>query len=108
MVLFAATKAAMEALTRSWADLFRTHANTAGTTVNSLIVGATATEALLHNAPDHLQRQATQILQSTEPRLGTMGHVDDVAHVAGLLVRQDAGWITGSAICANGGSCKIL
>lgn len=57
MYLVGATKATMEALTRSWATLLANDPVTLGTTVNTLLVGATATDALLREAPVEIKQK---------------------------------------------------
>ncbi|OAQ62731.1 short-chain dehydrogenase [Pochonia chlamydosporia 170] len=110
MYLVGATKATMEALTRTWAELLGAHPNTAGTTVNALLVGATATDALLENAPLELTERAATVLKTGEPILGPMGmgRPEDVADVAGLIASEKARWITGGVVCANGGYFSII
>lgn len=108
MYLVGATKATMEALTRSWADILGTHPTTSGTTVNALLVGGTATEALLGKASADLAKMASATLQSGSSVLGGIGLPRDVADVAGLLISDRARWVTGSVVCANGGSFKVM
>lgn len=105
MYLVGASKAVLEALTRTWATLLAEDTATKGTTVNALLVGATATSALIHAAPDVLKEKAREVLRSGIPILGQagMGRPEDVADVAGLLVGENARWITGGIVSANGG-----
>ncbi|KUL82164.1 hypothetical protein ZTR_11085 [Talaromyces verruculosus] len=105
MYLVGASKATLEALTRSWATFFANDPTTKGTTVNSLLVGATATDAIFREAPDFFKERARNVIDSGIPILGDggIGRAEDVADVAGLLVSENARWITGGVICANGG-----
>ena len=73
MYLVGATKATMEALTRSWATLLGNDPETLGTTVNALLVGATAKDALLREAPVEMKQQVMEVLKSSKPVLGAMG-----------------------------------
>ncbi|KAB8214228.1 hypothetical protein BDV33DRAFT_228432 [Aspergillus novoparasiticus] len=107
MYLVGATKATMEALTRSWADILGKDPKTLGTTVNALLVGATATEALLREATPELKNMGLAALQSGSAVCSGMGLPEDIANVAGLLASEKARWITGSVVCANGGSVYI-
>ncbi|KAM3517195.1 hypothetical protein NHJ13051_009200 [Beauveria bassiana] len=107
MFVFTCTKAAMESLTRSWSDILSRHATTLGTTVNTLAVGPTATDALL-NAPAHLQTRAAEVLRSGTSAAGGVGHPQDIADIVGLLVSEKSRWINGSVVCATGGLTKIL
>ncbi|KAM3430057.1 hypothetical protein MY4824_007889 [Beauveria thailandica] len=107
MFVFTCTKAAMESLTRSWSDILSRHETTLGTTVNTLAVGPTATDALL-NAPVDLQTRAAEVLRSGTSVAGGVGHPQDIADIAGLLVSEKSRWINGSVVCATGGLTKIL
>ncbi|KAK0647442.1 Short chain dehydrogenase asqE [Lasiodiplodia hormozganensis] len=105
-VVFAATKSAIESLTRSWADVFGKHPSMPGTTVNALVVGPTDTDALRGEIGSNNEVIDHMISRTPiGPRLGTP---EDIANITGLLVSEKAGWITGSAVAANGGSAKIL
>ncbi|KAB2576676.1 3-methylitaconate isomerase [Lasiodiplodia theobromae] len=105
--LFAATKAAMESLTRTWADIFGKHPSMAGTTVNSLLVGATETDAFCKGlSPEMTKAVVDRIVGNTS--LARLGKPEDAADLVGLLVSERAGWITGSVVAANGGAVKIL
>ncbi|KAJ5904833.1 uncharacterized protein N7473_001749 [Penicillium subrubescens] len=108
MYLVGATKATMEALTRSWADILGTNSMTMGTTVNALLVGATATDTLLREAPTSFRQKATDARQSGSNLIDGVALPEDIANVAGLLVSERANWVTGSVVCANGGKFKIL
>lgn len=76
------------------------------TTVNSVLTGLTETPGpqqfgakVFDDFKDYwVSRQAI-------PRLG---QPDDVASVVGLLCRDEARWITGSKVSANGGSIAVL
>ncbi|KAJ5203364.1 hypothetical protein N7449_005443 [Penicillium cf. viridicatum] len=108
MYLVGATKATMEALTRSWADILGGSPTTTGTTVNALLVGATATDGLLRKAPTVFRQRATDALQYGSNLTDGVALPEDIANVAGLLVSERANWVTGSVVCANGGKLKIL
>ncbi|KAK7211174.1 hypothetical protein V2G26_018352 [Clonostachys chloroleuca] len=107
MLIFSATKCAMESLTRAWADTLGHNESSLGTTVNSLSVGATATDAM-KNSPPALQDIAEKVIRNNKAELGIMGRAEDIANVAGLLISKRAGWVTGSVIAASGGATKIL
>ncbi|KAL5591120.1 hypothetical protein FOBRF1_014677 [Fusarium oxysporum] len=106
MYLVGASKAVLEALTRTWATILAEDAATKGTTVNALLVGATATPGLIREAPNVLKEKAREVLRSGIPILGEagIGRPEDVADVAGLLVGENARWITGGVVSANGGA----
>ncbi|KAL1620267.1 hypothetical protein SLS56_009701 [Neofusicoccum ribis] len=105
--LFASTKAAMESLTRTWADLFGKNPPTAGTAVNSVLVGGTDTEAFGKTIPDE-QKKAIIDLIIQKTSLSRFGTAEDAADVVGLLASKRAGWITGAVVSAGGGSEKVL
>jgi 3-oxoacyl-[acyl-carrier protein] reductase len=101
--LFNATRAAMEALTRSWAiELPLTFP---GTTVNAVSVGLTDTPGLRRfpaQAVEALKAQRIPKVKIVEG--GRMGYAEDVADVVGWLVSEKARWQTGSVVAANGGA----
>ena len=92
--LYAGTKGALEAMTRAFAaDL-----GPRGITVNALAPGATATDTFLSEVPEEVQEKT-----AISTALGRLGTPEDVARAAAFLLSQDAGWITGQVIDANGG-----
>ncbi|KAK6216993.1 3-oxoacyl-acyl-carrier-protein reductase [Colletotrichum tabaci] len=107
-MLYASTKAAMESLTRSWADILAKDPRTLGTTVNALSVGATATDSFIGSTPPDMRDAALKVLKDGKSVHGGLGLPEDVADVVGLLVSEGARWINGSVVAANGGAVKIL
>ena len=92
--VYAATKAAVEAFTRCHsAELGKR-----GITVNCVAPGVTDTDMLRSAMPPDMQK--TLIAQTP---LGRIGTPDDIAAVAAFLASDDAAWITGEVIPANGG-----
>ena len=67
-----------------------------GITVNTLSPGATETDGLVLE-----QAQVDQMIAQTP--MGRLGQPTDVANAVALLVSDDAHWITGQLIRANGG-----
>ena len=67
-----------------------------GITVNTVSPGVTETDGLVLE-PD----QVNQMIAQTP--LGRLGQPADVANVVALLVSDDAHWITGQSVRANGG-----
>jgi 3-oxoacyl-[acyl-carrier protein] reductase len=92
--VYAATKAAVEAFTRCHAA----ELGKLGITVNSLAPGVTDTDMLRSAMPPEMQKA----LIGQTP-LGRIGTPDDIAAVAAFLASDDAAWITGEVIPANGG-----
>ncbi|KAF9880563.1 short-chain dehydrogenase reductase sdr [Colletotrichum karsti] len=108
MAVFASAKAAMDSLTRSWADVFSQDERIKGTTVNSLSVGGTATDAFMDCNTPELRAAALAVLGETKPPHKGLGRPEDIAGVVGLIASDDAYWINGSVVGANGGAVKIL
>ncbi len=67
-----------------------------GITVNTISPGVTETDGLVLE-----QEQVNQMIAQTP--LGRLGQPADVADAVALLVSDDAHWITGQSIRANGG-----
>ena len=67
-----------------------------GITVNTVSPGVTETDGLVLE-----QEQVNQLIAQTP--LGRLGQPMDVANAVALLVSDDAHWITGQSIRANGG-----
>ncbi len=91
--VYAASKAAVKAITAAGAIELGKRA----ITVNTLLPGPT-TPGMFDNAPDVEKQRAA----GSTP-LGRLGTADEIADVALFLATQDAGWITGQHIVANGG-----
>ncbi|NKI40320.1 SDR family oxidoreductase [Streptomyces physcomitrii] len=92
--VYAASKAAAEQLVATAAK----ELGPRGITVNSVLPGATRTEAMVAGAdPDTLAaaRRGTP--------LGRLGEPADIAAVVAFLASPDGGWITGQALGAGGG-----
>ncbi len=92
--VYAATKAAVEAMTGVLANELRGR----DITVNAVAPGPTATELFLDGKPqevvDRLARQ---------PPLERLGQVADIAGVVSFLAGPDGGWVNGQVLRANGG-----
>lgn len=91
---YAATKAAVEQLTR----VFAKEVGERGITVNSISPGPTDTELFTQGKSEEtIQRLASM------SALGRIGKPEDIARTVLLLVSDDAAWITGQNLGANGG-----
>lgn len=107
-----ATKAANEAMCRSWAQAFGgkndKFAFMAGTTANTVMAGLTRTDAVYGSGlPDDVVKgfEDEFVPSQAIPRIGMP---EDVADVVGLLCREESRWITGSVVGADGGGVSIL
>lgn len=94
IALYAASKAALEQITKVAAREFGPR----GITVNTVSPGATDTSLLRSsNSPEALERATTLTA------LGRLGEPADIADVVAFLAGPDARWITGQNIRATGG-----
>lgn len=108
--MYMATKSAGESLCRAWADAFGgkypEYAFMAGTTANAVLVGITETEAITNMPQEFIDSSSNELIGTQSiPR---MGKPQDVADVVGLLCSEQARWITGSVVGADGGGMNIL
>jgi 3-oxoacyl-[acyl-carrier protein] reductase len=92
--VYAATKAAVEAMTHVLAK----ELGTRGVTVNTVAPGPVATELFLTGKSDELIQRMTKDIP-----LGRLGQPDDIANVVSFLAGPQSGWINGQVIKANGG-----
>ncbi len=92
--VYAATKAAVEAMTHILAK----ELGTRGITVNAVAPGPIATELLFKGrSEDLIQRLINDI------PLGRLGLPEDIARIVSFLASAESGWINGQIIRANGG-----
>ena len=92
--VYAATKAALQALTVSAAK----HLGPRSITVNAVAPGATRTDLNpLARDPQSAQKIAAETI------LGRVGEPEDIADVVAFLASDEARWITGQVIEASGG-----
>ena len=92
--IYAATKGAVEQLTR----VFAKEVGEKGITANIVSPGPVDTELFRSGKTEEdIQRMAAMAA------LGRIGEVDDIAQIVLFLVSEEARWVTGQNIGANGG-----
>jgi NAD(P)-dependent dehydrogenase (short-subunit alcohol dehydrogenase family) len=113
--IYGATKAALESMTRTWARELSERC-----TVNAVNPGPIATDMywsndetfialnkpFLENTPLAAPRKGIdpeRIYEASQGAGGRPGYSEEVAGIVGLLCLPEAGWTTGSVVCANGG-----
>ncbi len=102
--IYSASKAALDALTRSWATEF---GHSRGITVNSVNPGVVETDILADFPPDVLG-PFVEAQGKVTPAAPRIGEADDIAQVVAFLASEGARWVTGSTVSANGGRLVSL
>jgi 3-oxoacyl-[acyl-carrier protein] reductase len=95
ILLYAATKGAIETLVKNWAAIL----GPCGIRVNAVAPGVIDTD-MSNFAKTEAGRQATLGMQA----LKRIGKPEDVADVVAFLASDKARWITGASIPVDGGS----
>lgn len=96
---YAAAKAALEACTRIWANELAS----TGVTVNAVAPGPTETEMYRERSPVGSDRE-TRFLENIP--MGRVGRPQEIAHAICALLDEDAGYITGQIVRADGGEAS--
>ena len=94
LAVYSATKAALEAITRSLAAELAPRQ----VTVNAVAPGATVTDML--EAVRSPEFEARVVARTP---LGRLGRPVDIADVIAFLASEESGWVTGQVIAASGG-----
>ncbi len=93
--IYSASKAALDTLTRIWAQ----ELGARRITVNGVAPGTTVTDMFNEAMGDAEVQQ--QMVSKTA--LGRLGQPEDIAAVVAFLASEDGGWVTGQTIRADGG-----
>ncbi|RKF59326.1 L-xylo-3-hexulose reductase [Golovinomyces cichoracearum] len=111
--VYGGSKAALDAMTRSWARELSARA-----TVNSINPGPGMTDmwekssaglsgdlrALMSLVPLGKVREGIDDKRISKENMGLRpAYVEEIAGIVGMLVSVESGWCTGQVICANGG-----
>ncbi len=96
MSVYAATKAAVNALTRTWAQELAPK----NITVNAVAPGPVDTD--MFRSAGLVDESGVKLLVSRTP-LARIGLPTDIASVIAFLASEDAGWITGQVVDTAGG-----
>ncbi|WP_420962293.1 SDR family oxidoreductase [Brucella sp. IR073] len=92
--LYAATKAAVEAMTH----ILSKELGSRGITANVIAPGPVATELFMHGKSEELVANITRSIP-----LGRLGQPDDIADAVAFLAGPDGRWVNGQTIRVNGG-----
>ena len=95
MSVYSASKSALNTLTKIWAQ----ELGPKGITVNTVSPGTTVTD--MFNAALPEKEIQTEMINKTALR--RLGQPDDIAAVVAFLASDDARWVTGQIIRADGG-----
>lgn len=98
-VAMGSAKAALESLVRYFAVALAKR----GITVNAISPGWTE-DSVLNSLPEQVQELIRNWHKRGWTPMGRMGTPEDVGNVATLLCSEEAGWITGQTIYADGGA----
>ncbi len=102
--VYAASKAAVRAFARNWIlDL-----KGRGIRVNTLSPGATRTPGLVELAgPDAAQQQGLLDYLASKIPMGRVGEANEIAKVAVFLASDDASFVNGIELFADGGQAQV-
>lgn len=100
--VYAASKAAVEGLTRVWATEL---GHRFGVTVNAVNPGPVDTDMYQAAGSVHLARMEEQ--NKKVPAGQRCGTVEDIGDIITFLSEERSRWVTGDVICANGGMIYV-
>lgn len=96
--IYAATKAANEAMARVWSTEL---GQSRGVTVNTVNPGPVATDGYYESDQDFIDSLKPMI--ETTPAAARIGEVEDIAPVVRFLASEESRWVTGQALSVSGG-----
>jgi NAD(P)-dependent dehydrogenase (short-subunit alcohol dehydrogenase family) len=102
--VYAATKAALRSLTRTWASDLKGR----DIRVNIVVPGAVVTPAYkseLKLTDAQIEQYKAQIAELTP--LGRVGQADEIAKAVSFLASDDASYITGAELFVDGGKTQV-
>ncbi|KAI0141203.1 short-chain dehydrogenase [Xylariaceae sp. FL1272] len=117
--VYGGTKAALEAMTRTWARELSERA-----TVNAINPGPVLGPMYSANSDDFKREikgwiehaplmraregiDAPELVEDAKTSGGRPGYVHEIAGIVAMLVGEDAAWCTGQVVCANGGMLML-
>jgi len=95
--VYSGTKAAIAAMTKTWALELGQY----GITANTIAPGPVVTDMFTDVMPEESER--AQALAKSLP-VGRLGQPEDVSHAVKFFLSPDAGWVTGQTLFVCGGS----
>jgi NAD(P)-dependent dehydrogenase (short-subunit alcohol dehydrogenase family) len=117
--VYGGTKAALEAMTRTWARELAENA-----TVNAVNPGPVEGPMYASNTPEFLEGihgwvlhtplmraregvDSAEVVKEAQKSGGRPAYTAEVAGIVGMLCGPEAGWCTGQVVCANGGMVML-
>ena len=101
--LYAATKGAVQILTKR----FALELGPSGITVNAVLPGLIITDMVSEGHTEQEMRQAVDAV-SAKSVLGRVGETDDIASVVAFLASDESSFMTGQYLTADGGRTDFL
>ncbi|KAI1502879.1 short-chain dehydrogenase [Biscogniauxia marginata] len=117
--VYGGTKAALEAMTRTWARELAERA-----TVNAVNPGPVLSEMYARNTPEFRREirgwlehtplsrpregvDTAEVVEDARASGGRPAYVGEIADIVAMLCGKDAAWCTGQVVCANGGMLML-
>ena len=104
MMIYGATKAAVDSITRSLAAAYGI---SKGATFNSVSVGATLTDAM-KTVIDMVGPTVEEGFKAEITADARLGQPEDIAFIVGFLASEEGRWVNGANVSASGGHKSLL